>query len=113
MSLLQDANSCREMFETLPEAFLPDVAGDMEAIFQFNISDPENFTSHIKIKDSQVTLHEGPAEDPDVTVHSPPDIWLQVVKGELDGATAVMMGQFSFDGELSLLLELKKIFGTA
>jgi len=111
MSILQEVETCREMVDKLPQAFLPDQAGDMDAIFQFNIGDPENFIFHLVIKDGQCQSFENEAENPDVTVHTPTDVWVQVIRGELDGATGVMMGQFSFEGDLALLQELKVIFG--
>jgi len=46
-----------------------------------------------------------------VTIKSPAEVWLAVSKGEMDGQGAFMSGKFKVEGDLSLLMRLKSLFG--
>jgi putative sterol carrier protein len=80
------------------------------AVYQFEISGPEEFVAHVNIADGTCTYVDGPAEKPNVVVKSPADVWLGVSKGELDGQQAFMSGRYQVEGDLMLLMRLKSLF---
>lgn len=106
----KEANSCYELLKMYPQAFQADEAGDMEAVYQFEISGSEEFTVNITIADGQAAFADGPAEKPNVTVKSPADVWLAISRGEMNGQMAFMSGKFKASGDLGLLLKLNKVF---
>jgi len=105
-----EARTCRELLEIMPLGFQPEAAGDLKAVYQFEISGAENFTAHLKIEDGKCVFHEGPALNPSVVVKSPTDVWLGISKGEISGQSAFMNGQYKVEGDLSLLLKLNHLF---
>lgn len=71
----------------------------------------EAFTAHLTIADGACTYAEGPAERPGLVVRTPAGVWLAIARGELDGQTAFMRGQYTAEGDLTLLFKLKGLFG--
>jgi putative sterol carrier protein len=104
------AKTCRELLQVMPLGFQADQAGDLEAVYQFEVGQPENFTAHIKIEHGQAVFHDGPADRPDVVIKTPPDIWLKISRGEMNGQMAFMSGKFKAKGNLGLLMEMNKLF---
>jgi len=38
-------------------------------------------------------------------------VWLKILRRELDGATAFMSGQFTFTGDMGVLMQMGSWFG--
>lgn len=107
----QTAKTCLELIRMMPLGFHPEAAGSLGAVVQFEITGSEDFTAHLSIGNGRCSFHEGPAQKPDVIVKSPADVWLSISKGKLDGQTAFLSGQYRVEGNLSLLMKLKDMFG--
>lgn len=58
--------------------------------------------------DCQVTE---PRQAATMTVHTPFDLWQNIGAGQVSGADALMEGRYRVDGDVSLLMDWKKIFG--
>lgn len=106
----QDARSCLELLKMMPMGFNTKAAGELSAVYQFEITGTEEFVAHLVISNGKCVFHEGPHEKPDVVVKSPADIWLAISKGQLDGQMAFMSGKFRVDGNISLLMRLNSLF---
>jgi len=48
-----------------------------------------------------------------LTIHTPSEVWLRVSRGEMDGAQAMMSGQYTIEGDLSLLIRFSELFSTS
>ncbi len=107
----QAAGSCLELLKMMPMGFNAKAAGDLNAVYQFEITGPEEFVAHLAIANGKCVFHEGPHAKPDVAVKSPADVWLAISKGELDGQMAFMSGKYRIEGNISLLMRLKALFG--
>lgn len=104
-------NSIREVMEGMPEAFQPDKAAGVNAVIQFNFTGAEPGSWVVKIADGKCEVSEGTADNPTVTINSPSDVWLKISRRELDGATAFMSGQFTFTGDMGILMQMGSWFG--
>jgi len=107
-----EPNTARELLEMMPGALNPAAAEGLTATYQFDVSGSENFSAHLVIADGQATFHEGPADHPNITIKTPPEVWLAIARKELDGTTAFLSGQFRIQGDLGLLVKLKTLFNT-
>lgn len=105
------AKSCRELIELMPRGFHPEAAGDLAAIYQFEVSGDEEFTAHLTIVEGQCAFSEGPAEKPDVVIKTPAQVWLDIAQGRLNGQSAFMNGQYQVTGNVMLLMRLGQLFG--
>ncbi len=106
----QSAGSAKELLQMMPQAFQAEEAGDMEAVYQFDITGDEEFSAHLKIAGGKAEYFDGPAEAPDVTVSSPADVWLGISRGEINPTMAFMSGQFTAKGDMNLLMRLGNLF---
>lgn len=104
------ASSCRELLQSMPLGFNPEAAGDLEAVYQFEIGGAEEFTAHLRIGGGKCAFYEGPADSPGVVIRSPADVWLGIARGEIDETQAFMTGKYKVEGDLSLLMKLKTLF---
>lgn len=104
------ASSCRELLRSMPLGFNPEAAGNLEAIYQFEIGGAEEFTAHLRIGGGKCAFLEGPADKPGVVIRSPADVWLGISRGEIDGTQAFMTGKYKVEGDLSLLMKLRSLF---
>ena len=65
---------------------------------------PDTMEHVVKVADGKCDVSEGTADSPTVTINSPSDVWLKITRRELDGATAFMSGQFTFTGDMGVLV---------
>lgn len=103
-------NSIKEVMDGMPGAFQPDKAAGANATIQFNFTgdEPGNYTA--KIADGKCDVTEGTDASPTVTINAPSDVWLKIMRRELDGATAFMSGQFTFTGDMGVLMQMQNWF---
>ena len=97
--------SIRELMERMPQVFRDDQAAGVEATIQFKFTGPEAGDWVVTVAEGRCTTREGVAESPTVTINSPSDVWLKISRRELDGATAFISGQFTFSGNMGVLLK--------
>lgn len=105
--------TCLELLKMMPMGFKAGAAGDLNAVFQFEITGSEEFVAHLTIADGKCVFHEGSHEKPGVIIKSPADVWLGISNGELDGQGAFMSGRYRVEGNIALLMRLKGLFGDA
>lgn len=103
--------SCRDLIRAMPLAFKKEAAGDLKAVFQFEIYGTENFTAYLTISAGTCTYNGGSHPAPDVVIKSPSDLWLAISKGEVSGQAAFMSGKYTVEGNLNLLMKLGSLFG--
>ena len=70
----------------MPMAFNARSARDARATIQFCVSGAEPGDYWLRIADGKCESFEGVADRPDLTVHTPDTVWLQIAHGKLDGA---------------------------
>lgn len=104
--------TCKELLQVMPLGFKADAAEGLSAIYQFEVSGSENFVARLKIKEGTCTYQDGPAEEPNVVIKTPADVWLAISMGEMDGQQAFMGGKYTVEGDLSLLMKLKTLFSS-
>ncbi|MCH7953805.1 MAG: SCP2 sterol-binding domain-containing protein [Chloroflexi bacterium] len=110
MTQEQLPTSIKEIMDGMPGAFQPDKAAGANAVIQFNFTgdEPGNYT--VKVADGKCEVTEGTDDGATVTINSPSDVWLKITRRELDGATAFMSGQFTFTGDMGVLMQMQTWF---
>ena len=105
--------SVKQVMEGMPEAFQADKAAGVTATVQFKFTGDEPGNWIVRVADGKCTSKEGETDDATVTINSASDIWLKITRRELDGATAFMSGQFTFTGDMGVLMQMGSWFGQA
>jgi multimeric flavodoxin WrbA/putative sterol carrier protein len=102
--------SCRELLQKMPLSFNPAAAGSWRGVIQFEVNKNENFAGYLSVADGKCTYQDGHADNPQVRIKTPADIWVKVSRGELNGPKALMDGQYKVEGDVQVLMKLKSFF---
>ena len=64
----------------------------------------------MSISDGECSFHEGKAASPNLTIRTPSEVWVSIANKELDGAKAFMEGKYTANGDMGLMIQMKKYF---
>ncbi len=106
-------HTVKEVMDGLSGAFQADKAAGVNATIQFKFTGAEEGNYVVKVADGKCEVTEGETDSSTVTINSPSDVWLKISRRELDGATAFMSGQFTFTGDMGVLMQMGSWFGQA
>lgn len=98
----------QKLFEDMQQRFKAEAAKDIEAIFQYNLSNEQSFFS--VIKNQQCTLEVGVHPLADIEFSMDPEVLLGIISGELDGLQAFMEGKVIAQGDVMLAPALATMF---
>lgn len=101
--------SARQVFDALPGRFSKEAAGDLSAVFQFEIADTGTWV--VTIDDGTCAVTETPHPDPTVTLMMTEPCWIELATGELSAVAAFMSGRLKTRGNIMLAQRLGKLFG--
>ena len=102
--------SCKEGLLSMPGNFKPDKAMGANAVIQFKVTGAEPGNYYLEVKDGKCTATEGEHASPTLTINTPSDVWLKILRRELDATTAFMSGQFTFTGDMGTLMQMGSWF---
>ncbi len=102
---MSDINS---LLNDMQQCFNPNAAAELDAIFQYDITD--NGSWQIEIKDDTCKINEGSLSDPNVTLAMDIDTLASVLSGEIDGMQAFMSGSIEATGDVMLATRLADLF---
>ncbi|MBW1680791.1 MAG: NAD(P)H-dependent oxidoreductase [Deltaproteobacteria bacterium] len=91
--------------------FNKEAAAGTKAVIQFGFSGEVEGSCHLRIENSGIHTAEGPAPNPDLTVESPFDVWMDVITGRADGRQAFLEGKYRVSGDAGLLMRMSEFFG--
>ncbi|MBO0642217.1 MAG: SCP2 sterol-binding domain-containing protein [Pseudomonas stutzeri] len=97
-----------ETFKGMQSKFNPSAAGGLDLVFQFNITDAENY--YLVVKDGTCDLQQGDSSDANVTLIMDSETMQGIVSGETDGMQAFMGGKLRAEGDMMLALKLSELF---
>jgi putative sterol carrier protein len=100
----------KELFDRMPGAFMPEKAGDMDAIIQFNLSGEEASDWYVTIKDQTCKVDEGAHAEPTMTFSADSQDYKDIVTGKLNAMNAFMQGKVKLQGNLNLAMKFAEIF---
>lgn len=104
--------TCRLILEAMPGRFLPEGAGDWNALIQFKFKGPKGGDWTVTVKDKTCKVAEGVAEKPTATVETTDEVWINMCLGKLDPTTAFMTGQILVTGNMADIMKINspKVF---
>ncbi|PKN30987.1 MAG: hypothetical protein CVU64_00635 [Deltaproteobacteria bacterium HGW-Deltaproteobacteria-21] len=91
--------------------FNPDAAGETKAILQFHFSGETEGSCHFRIENRRIEAIDGRAQNPDLTIESPFELWMDIMTGKADGQQMFMDQKYRATGDFSLLIRLSQLFG--
>jgi putative sterol carrier protein len=100
-----------ELFEKMPGNFKPEVAGDLDAVIQFDLTGHGGGTWTATIAHGKCEVSQGPAEDPTLTLTMDAGEYLAMCRGELNAVSAFMRQKIKIRGDVGLAMKLQSLFG--
>jgi putative sterol carrier protein len=98
-----------ELFESLPGRFRAERAGDLRAIYAFDLAGQDGGTWAVRVADGALTVEPGLAADADVTVAASAADWMSIVEGRMDPQLAYLTKKLRVSGNLQLALRLREV----
>jgi putative sterol carrier protein len=100
----------KKIFQLIPEAFQPEQAAGMEAVFQFDISGAEGGSWSVSVKDGACSVTEGSHESPTTSIKMADEDFVRLIKGELNAMSAYTGGKLRVEGDLIKSQLIEKLF---
>jgi putative sterol carrier protein len=105
-----DEISIEEMMNRMPKAFLPEKAGEVEAVIQYHLSGEESGDWIVRIGGGKCEVERGETEDATMTLFADSQDYKDIILGKLDPMTAFMQQKVKLKGNLNMALGLTKYF---
>jgi len=103
----------RLLFRGMAATFKAQAAGDLKTKIQFEVTGKQGGEWFFLIENGRCTYNEGRVDSPTLTIKTPSEIWLAIANGEMDGQQAFMEGKYTVVGDITLLMRMKSLFGSA
>ena len=102
--------TARELFETLSDRFRTDQAGNLNATIQFDLDGAGGGAWHIQVANQKLTVFEGQAPNPSLSVDMPASDFVLMMHGQLNPMSEFMSGKLKLRGDMSLAMQLLSWF---
>ncbi len=109
--LMPRPDSLESYMDIMGMGFNPEKAGDAKAVLQFRFTGEVNGECYLAIRDGAIRSSLGTAENPDIVIESPFDVWMDVITGKADGQAMFMQGKYTAKGDLTVLMRMGQFFG--
>lgn len=104
--------NCYQIISGMPTVFDADVAGNLTADIQFDVSGKEPGIYYLRIEDGNCSFHEDQSPSPQLIIRTPSEVWQAVSCGDIDGLAAFMQQKYTVEGDFNLLMKLNDLFKT-
>jgi multimeric flavodoxin WrbA/putative sterol carrier protein len=104
-------DSLKTFMLVLAEGFNPEGAKDTRAVLQYDFLGQVEGSCHFIIANGTINAEIGPAEQPDLIIKTPFDIWVDITTGKADGGQMFMEEKYKVEGDMDLFLNMSKFFG--
>jgi putative sterol carrier protein len=99
-----------ELMTRLPQAFVPEKAGDLEATVQFYFTGERASDWWVVIRDGTCLTGRGEKPAPNVTIKVDGQDYIDLVNGDLNPLSAFMQGKLIVSGDVTLAMRLRSLF---
>ena len=88
-------------------------AGDRKVNLQFNFSGQVEESCYFTIETGNIDAQKGISENPDITINTPFNVWMDIMTRKADGQQMFMEQKYTVNGDISLMIQLFKREGDA
>ncbi len=108
--MTERAGNIEQVFDLMPERFLPDHAGDMDAVIQMDLSGDDGGLWTLQVKNGAFSVTAGARADADVTMSMQASDWLDIANGEANSMALFMQGKIRVSGDMGLAMKMQTMF---
>jgi multimeric flavodoxin WrbA len=99
-------DSLESFMRLLPFGLNTSAVGDTPVILQFTFSGELEDACYFAIEKGSIDAKTGTHANPDLTVATPFEVWMDVMTGKADGQQLFREGKYTITGDLALMLQL-------
>jgi len=99
-------DSLKSFLFFFPFGLNSEAVGDKKVILQFNFSGEVKDSCYFIIDKGNVDGKTGTMENPDISIETTFDMWIDIMTGKADGQQMFMEQKYKVDGDLSLMIQL-------
>jgi multimeric flavodoxin WrbA/putative sterol carrier protein len=103
-------DSIESFLGMLQYGFKSTAAGDVNAKIQYRFSGDVEGDCYIAVESGKLRTGLGTAEDADVMIEAPFEVWMDILTGETDPTTLLKEGKYRVSGDMMLMGRLKGLF---
>jgi multimeric flavodoxin WrbA/putative sterol carrier protein len=104
-------DSISSYIELMKLGFNPGPAGGLKTTIQFNFSGENQGSCFLSIVDGSINGQQGSINQPDLTVNTPFEVWMDILTGKADGQQMFLDQKYTVEGDFALLMQLEHLFG--
>lgn len=105
--------SIKDTFEAMPYALNKELAKNVDAIVQFELTGDEEQTGYLRIKNQKCEYIKGLHPNPTVSIKSDSKLWLDITNEDVDSIEAFLNKEYEMSGDASIMLNFHKFFDTS
>jgi putative sterol carrier protein len=99
-----------DLMELLEQSFIPEVAGDTQAVIVFRLTGEQGGDWTARIQNKQCRVEEMVANDPDLKLEASAKDIIDLFMGRLDPIRAFFSGRLKLQGDQRLAFQLASFF---
>lgn len=103
-------NSIQEIFDTVPQYFRPEAAGETRVLALFEVGGDGGGSWVVEIAGGQLHIGMGTTPAPDFRISASAQTLLDLANRKLNPMTAYMSGQVKITGDLGRAYKLQSLF---
>lgn len=104
------ADDLQQIFNKMPQAFVPEKAAGVNAIIQLDLSGDGGGSWQLKIANGQISTHTGQAVAPDLTLGMEAKDYVALTRGEANPVGLFMAGKIKLQGDMTLAMKFQEMF---
>ena len=109
--LMPRPDSISAYIEFMKLGFTPGTANGLKTTIQFNFSGENQGSCFLSIADDSINGQQGSFNQPDLTVNTPFEVWMDILTGKAKGQQMFLDQKYTVEGDLALLMEMEQLFG--
>jgi hypothetical protein len=106
-------DSISSYIELMKLGFNPGLAGRLKTTIQFNFSGENQGSCFLSIADGTINGRQGSVKQPDLTVNTPFEVWMDILTDKADGQQMFLDQKYTVEGDLALLMQMEQLFGNS
>ena len=104
-------DSISSYIELMKLGFNADATNGLNAKIQFDFTGDIQGYCFLEISEGTLKAQQGTAKQPNLTVNSPFDMWMDILTGKTDGQQMFLDQKYTVEGDVALLMQLEQLFG--
>ncbi len=104
------ADDVQEIFDKMPEAFLPEKAGNINTTIQLNLTGDGAGLWAIAIANGEISVAQESAANPDLTLEMAATDYVDLSHGRANPMNLFMGGKIKLQGDMGLAMKFQDMF---